>query len=278
MRVRSVHLRSARLLLAAVLAGLALAAVPSSSQAFYIDPCIIFGCPAINSGPLDGAVVSTSNVTFGYSYGVETYLFRCTFDGSADAGCSNIDIAASTVVTKSYSSLSEGSHTFAVYAQPCMPASLSCLAPDPAGPSSTRIVTFTVDRTAPVASFNSGPADLETLTGGSTSIGFAATDATAVTFSCSLDDAPPATCSSPMDLTGLAAGPHKFVVNSTDAAGNQGSPIIRVFAVAQSAAPPATTATIKKCKSVKVKRHGKFVRTKSGQIKRKKVCQMVAAA
>src|SRR5207253_422559 len=45
------------------------------------------------------------------------------------------------------------------------------------------------------------------------------------TFSCALDSAAAAACTSPQSYSGLAAGSHSFAVTATDAAGNTSSPV-----------------------------------------------------
>jgi hypothetical protein len=277
MHTVTIKIKTFRLLLAASASMFALAALPSTSSAFpYINPCIVAtDCPSIVSGPADGAVIPQTNVTYGYTSNQEVYGFRCSMDGAAFGVCSGNDIFANSVQTSSYGSLAEGKHSFGVYELACAIPDVDCSGPDPSSPMTRNTVTFTVDHTPPVAGFNAGPADLQTITSTSTSFGFAATDATAVTFACSLDNAAASACSSPTTLSGLSAGPHKFVVTPTDAAGNQGTPITRAFAVSQAATPHRT---VRKCHKVKVKRHGKVVRTKRGHIKYKKICHIVPAA
>src|SRR5439155_9926370 len=45
------------------------------------------------------------------------------------------------------------------------------------------------------------------------------------TFSCALDSAAAAACTSPQSYSGLAAGSHSFTVTATDPAGNTSSPV-----------------------------------------------------
>jgi RNA polymerase sigma factor (sigma-70 family) len=61
-----------------------------------------------------------------------------------------------------------------------------------------------------------------------------------VTFSCVLDGSVPAPCASPVQLAGLAAGPHTFSVTAKDKAGNIGEPA----KVAWTYTPPDTTAPV----------------------------------
>lgn len=84
------------------------------------------------------------------------------------------------------------------------------------------------DITAPDTSLTSGPSS--THRSRSATFGFAATETS--TFTCSLDGAAWAPCTSPMTYDGLAAGTHTFRVRATDTAGNtDASPAQRTFYV-----------------------------------------------
>ena len=101
-----------------------------------------------------------------------------------------------------------GSHTFA------------CRGTDAAGNvGAPAAVTWNVDTRAPVVTFSTGPASVTTAT--SASFSFAA-DKPGVGFSCALDAAAFAACSSPRELARLSAGTHLFTVQATDPAGNIG--------------------------------------------------------
>ncbi|MCC7442494.1 MAG: DUF2341 domain-containing protein [Bdellovibrionales bacterium] len=80
---------------------------------------------------------------------------------------------------------------------------------------------FTVDQDAPTASVSSGPADPTSSTGGS--VAFSATDGSGsgVTgYRCSVDGGAFSACASPLNLSGLAEGPHTVAVRALDAAAN----------------------------------------------------------
>jgi hypothetical protein len=78
---------------------------------------------------------------------------------------------------------------------------------------------FSVDTGAPTIALSGPPAETA-----ETSARFEFSAGEPVTgFRCSLDGAAPASCSSPVDRTGVALGPHTFRVEATDAAGNTGS-------------------------------------------------------
>lgn len=63
-------------------------------------------------------------------------------------------------------------------------------------------------------------------------------DEPSVRFTCSLDGAPPAACTSPARVDGLAAGAHTFVVRATDRAGNTGEAAARWTYVPPDTTPP----------------------------------------
>ena len=82
---------------------------------------------------------------------------------------------------------------------------------------------WTVDTVAPQVIFDAAPSGegnpAEAL------IAFHSSEPDGATFQCSLDAAPVVDCSSPHPLTGLAAGPHSFTVQTTDRAGNTSVPV-----------------------------------------------------
>jgi len=130
--------------------------------------------------------------------------FQCRLDSQApgDFGpCST---------PKTYSGLTEGSHTFDVRAL------------DLAGNADPTPATFTwrVDTAAPQTTITAAPAATTSST--SASFSFAASESGS-TFECSLDGASFSACSSPRDYTGLAAGAHQFSVRASDAARNSDS-------------------------------------------------------
>ena len=139
---------------------------------------------------------------------------------------------------KTYSGLSDGSHTFDVRAL------------DLAGNADPTPATFTwtVDTTAPQTTITGAPPTLTSSTGASFS--FVANESGS-TFECSLDGAPFGPCSSPRDYTGLGAGAHAFSVRASDSARNSDStPASFTWTVDTTApqttitaAPPATTSS-----------------------------------
>ncbi|MCP3102812.1 Ig-like domain-containing protein [Myxococcus sp. K15C18031901] len=98
--------------------------------------------------------------------------------------------------------LADGEHT------------VSVTATDEAGNTSTPVTrTFSVDALPPETSFTQTPAIVARQT--SATFGFAS-DESPVTYECSLDGAPFASCDNPHELTGLADGEHTLAVRARD--------------------------------------------------------------
>jgi len=125
--------------------------------------------------------------------------YLCRLDSSAYAACSS---------AKSYSKLSQGSHTFAVEAR------------DAAGNTSTdSSFSWVVDTTAPP---DPTIVDHPTNRSRSSAATLAFSDAeAAVSFECSLEGGEWMSCDSPQTYAGLGTGDHAFAVRASDAAGNQ---------------------------------------------------------
>ena len=111
---------------------------------------------------------------------------------------------------KSYSSLSEGSHSFQVKAT--NPSNQT-------GP--VAYYNWTVDLTDPVATISSGP-DNPTNSQSAT-FQFASNEEDS-TFECRMDSGSWSSCTSPKSYSSLSEGNHSFQVKATDEAGNTGSP------------------------------------------------------
>jgi hypothetical protein len=127
-----------------------------------------------------------------------TAVFECSLDGTAFSTCAS---------GQTYSSLSNGSHTFQVRAK------------DAAGntdPTSASY-TWTVDTIAPETRISSSPANPSYAS--TAAFTFSSADS-AATFECSLDGAAFAPCVSPKTYSGLKQGSHTFQVRAKDAAGN----------------------------------------------------------
>ncbi|MGE5057515.1 MAG: Ig-like domain-containing protein [Acidobacteriota bacterium] len=153
--------------------------------------------PAITSMPANPTNQTTASFSFSDTQADVSFL--CQLDTSVFSACTS---------PKSYSSLSQGTHTFAVKAQ------------DAAGnQSSPATFSWSIDTTAPPKPvITSAPPS----TTSQTSASFSFTDAQAgVTFLCQLDNSPFAVCTSPVSYAGpLSTGKHTFTVRAKDAAGN----------------------------------------------------------
>jgi hypothetical protein len=154
--------------------------------------------PVITSTPANPTNQTSASLSFNDT---ETGVsFFCQLDGSAFSAC------ASPV---SYTSLSQGSHTFSVKAQDTTGAQ-----------SSAASFTWTIDTTPPpTPSITSTPTNPTTQN--SASFSFSDTQ-TGVSFFCQLDGSSFTACSSPVSYPGpLTLSSHTFSVEAKDAAGNQ---------------------------------------------------------
>jgi hypothetical protein len=157
--------------------------------------------PTITSTPANPT--NHTSASFSFSDVQAGVTFLCQLDGNAIAACSS---------PKTYTGLSQGSHTFRVKAQ------------DAATNQSNPVnFTWTIDTTAPPKPvIFAAPANPSNQT--SASFSFSDTEA-GVTFLCKLDGSAFAVCSSPMTYPGpLAQGKHAFSVRARDAAGNLSGP------------------------------------------------------
>ncbi len=175
--------------------------------------------PSISSGVV-AAVTRLKTMTFNFSSSDSSGIanYSCSLDGGAFA---NGPSALTTV------SLADGNHILKVKAV------------DVAGnASSENAYTWLIDSKAPTLTFTQTPA--------SSSISDKATFAMSVSdggsgvgqVQCSLDGAVFANCSSPVNLTGLAAGSHTYRAQAQDKAGNA-SAVISFSWVVDIPTPPA---------------------------------------
>jgi hypothetical protein len=150
----------------------------------------------ITGGPF--SVSSSNSPTFGVASSESNSTFECKLDGGAWEPCTS---------TKGYTSLSEGEHTFRVRAT------------DATGltDATEAVRTWTVDTVTPDTSITSGPSGDTTST--AATFEFSASEP-GTTFECKLDGGSWESCTSGKTYSGLAAGPHTFLVRATDAAGN----------------------------------------------------------
>jgi large repetitive protein len=166
--------------------------------------------------------VSTSpGATFFFTASKLPATFECKLDGGAFASC---------VSPQSYSSLADGSHTFAVKAT------------DGAGNTGPETdYTWTIDTVGPTAAITQRPSDPTN----NRSAGFDFAASEPATFQCKLDDGAFASCASPQAYTNLGDGRHTFVVKARDALSNLGPEAVyawtietRAPAVAVTSGPP----------------------------------------
>ncbi len=107
-------------------------------------------------------------------------------------------------------------------------------APEPAPKPTVEPKQPLPDTTAPIVTITSAPAAVTSTDGAQ--ITFKANESGA-TFTCSVDEAADTACTSPVVLTAVATGQHRFSVRATDRAGNVGSPV----SVTWTYTPPDTT-------------------------------------
>jgi hypothetical protein len=129
---------------------------------------------------------------------------------------------------QSYSDLADGQYSFEVYARDAV-----------GNVSEVATRTFTVDTVAPQLQFSAPTPAQGTETGSSPKFAWSASEA--ASFSCRLDGEPFGACTSPVALSGLAAGGHTFHLRAMDAAGNIGtaSRTFQVVAPKPPVTPPA---------------------------------------
>ncbi len=176
----------------------------------------------LDSGP---SGTTNGNVSFTFSASESPLLgFECKLDSDEWEACG---------ASKSYSSLSEGSHTVQVRAVDAAGN------PDPIPASRT----WTVDRTPPNTTINTGPSG--TTNDASPSFTFSSSEPNS-SFECRLDSNQESdfhSCSSPKSYSSLADGDHTLDVRATDAVGNTDqTPASRSFTV--DATPPTATAPL----------------------------------
>jgi len=179
----------------------------------------------VDSGP-SGTTASTK-ASFGFSSSEAGSNFECSLDALAWSPC---------VSVKTYNALDLGTHTFSVRAIDA--AGNTDLSPA----SRSWVIEVAQDTTPPNTSISSGP--LSTTKSTSASFGFNSSESGS-TFQCSLDSAPPSSCTSPTSYGSLALGPHTFSVTATDAAGNvDPSAAVRSWTVIEPEPPVECTTTL----------------------------------
>ena len=154
----------------------------------------------IDSGP--SGTLSVAEATFAYS-SEDGSTFECSLNGAPYSACTYPK-------TKSYTKLSNGSHTFDVRATDgagnvdATPASRNFSVEVPPPPQDTTLPETTID---------SGPSGITDST--SASFTFSSPESGS-TFECSLDGSAFEPCSSPQSYTHLSEGSHSLEVKATD--------------------------------------------------------------
>jgi hypothetical protein len=141
---------------------------------------------------------SSTAASFSFTASETGSTFECELDGGGFSACTS---------AKSYTGLTDGSHTFSVRAT-------DGAGNTDAGPAA---FTWTVDTTAPETTITASPSDPSAST--DASFDFTSSEAGS-TFQCELDGGGFSACTSPQSYSGLAPGPHTFEVQASDAAGN----------------------------------------------------------
>ncbi|WP_210650231.1 hypothetical protein [Nocardioides sp. SYSU D00065] len=103
---------------------------------------------------------------------------------------------------------------------PGSPTDPGPIGPGPTTPSAPAPQPAPQDTVAPDTALTTGPAEATFVTSDRTALGWSATEG-ATAYVCTLDGAPLACSGTATELTGLAAGTHRFSVAAIDAAGNR---------------------------------------------------------
>jgi large repetitive protein len=176
----------------------------AASRTFQIDS-VAPPVPSITSKPANPT--SSTSATFAFSDTEAGVTFLCQLDGGGFGTCTN---------PKPYPGpLAQGSHTFQVKAR------------DAAGNESAAATwTWTVDTTPPnTPSITFAPFAYPPVGWSSTSATFMYSDSSSdvASYQCKLDGGSYVACASAVTYSGLAQGPHTFLVKAVDSAGNVSS-------------------------------------------------------
>jgi hypothetical protein len=196
--------------------------------------------PTITSAPANPT--SQTSASFSFTDSQKGVSFLCQHDGNAFTACSS---------PKTYSGLSQGSHTFSVEAQ------------DSAGnQSAATSFTWTINTTAPpTATITSMPANPTN----QTSASFSFTDSqTGVSFLCQLDGSAFTPCSSPASYSGLSQGSHTFSVKAQDSGGNHSAATSFTWTVDTTAPPMPTITSTPSNPTKQTKATFKFIDSQAG--------------
>ena len=163
---------------------------------------------------------NSSSGTFGFTCNEASCTFECKIDGGTYSSCSS---------PKTYSGLSNGSHTFYVRAK------------DSAGnvDSTPASYSWTIDTVSPDTTITSYPPNPSNSS--SAAFEFICNEEPC-DFECKLDSGGYSSCESPKVYTELLDGPHIFYVRAKDAAGNF-DPTPGTYSWTVDTIPPETTIT-----------------------------------
>lgn len=204
----------------------------ATGRAWTVDT-VAPAAPSITAGPAAGSFVASTSASLSFTDSEGGVSFLCRIDGNAFAACTS---------AKSYSGLSQGSHTFQVEAK------------DPAGnisgPASRQ---WTVDTQAPDAPGVGSPVPpylppLLPFAWPSTSAGFVFGDTSSdiASYLCEMSPAVTFTaCANPVTFNGLAQGRHTLLVKAVDHAGNQSGPSTPYPFFVDTVKPNTPTITVK---------------------------------
>jgi subtilisin-like proprotein convertase family protein len=206
---------------------------PESRTFTYAPPDTTPPTTTIDSGPADGATVTTvPQFTFS-SPSADVDHFQCRFDA---APISTWD--ACTSPFKPAGRLQAGQHTFSVRAVDVAGN------PDPT-PESRTFTYAPIDSTAPETAITGGPADGASVTS-APSYTFSSPSADAAGFECQIDFGSWSSCTSPFAVN-VGVGGHTFAVRARDGAGNvdltPASRRFTVLPVGGDTTPPETRIT-----------------------------------
>jgi beta-propeller repeat-containing protein len=180
---------------------------------------------AISTGPADGAAVTTSSVTFGFSSTEGGSTFECAYDGGAFVACTSPGPGTTGSDTRT---LANGAHTFAVRARdgatnvdptPATRSFTVSVASTPPPPPPAPPAPPAADTTPPDTTVTKAPPKSFTVKKrASVTVEFTSTELGS-TFTCKVDDGPAQSCRSGATFR-LGKGKHTISIAATDAAGN----------------------------------------------------------
>lgn len=185
---------------------------------------IHFDAPGVDIVQAPDETTNQSDAAFEFASQDTSATFECSLDGSEFAACAS---------GQSYSGLTDGQHHFKV-------RGVDGINEQDAGGYKTDPISWdwTIDTHPPVVHIDQAPSGVQKST--TATFAFGANEAHAA-FTCSLDDGAREPCSSPQTYPGLAAGPHSFSVDATDAAGNTSAPKVVTWQVGSNVPAPTTS-------------------------------------